>query len=586
MLGFPRRVLILGMSIAMLDGPSALSHPSGSSGSEELLIGANQVGRLGGRLVVGLRAEPKTLNPLLALDAPSREVISRMHADLISINPKSQVAEPALARSWTVSKDGRLYTIHLRHGLRFSDGAPFTADDVVFTFAAWLDEKVHSPQRDLLIVGGSPVEVSRLDGYTVTVRLAAPYAAAERLFDSLPMLPRHLLEKRLRDGTLGEAWRLTSAPGEIAGMGPFRLKHYRPGERLVLERNPYFWQADSAGQRLPYLDEIEYLAVGSEDAQIMRFVAGQTDILNRVSPRAFSLIAAEGSSRGDVVDDAGPSLESNFLLFNLTPSTPNTPTDLAFRQSWFRRTAFRRAISMAVDREAIIRLVYNGRGAPLWGPVTPGNKLWINSAIPHPARSVALARKLLASSGFSWNQDGLLLDPAGRTVEFSTIVSASNTERVQMATILESDLRELGMKAHIASLEFRSFTDRVLNSRQFDTAIMALGGGDADPNASLNVWLSSGAMHLWNPNQHEPGTPWEAEIDALMRTQLSAIQFQRRKQLYDRVQQLLAENVPMVFLASPDVVVAARKWVGNFSPAVLADNPLWNAPQLFRLDLH
>lgn len=539
-------------------------------------------GTRGGRLVVALRAEPKTLNPLIAMDGPSRDVIARMHADLVSINRRSLVTEPALARAWSVSHDGRVYTLRLRHGVRFSDGQPFDADDVLFTFRVFLDEKVHSPQRDLLLIGGKPIQVRKVDQYTVAVELAEPYGAGERLFDGLPMLPRHLLEKPFADGTLAKAWSLTAAPAGMAGLGPFRLKEYRPGERLVLERNPYFWQTGRAGERLPYLDEIEFLFVGSEDAQINRFIAGDTDMLNRVSPRNFAVLAKQQAARGDLLEDLGPGLEYNFLVFNLTRLDAGKAPEIAAKQAWFRQIAFRRAISLAIDRDAIVRLVYGGRAAPLWGHVSPGNKLWFNSRLAKPARSIAGARAVLAAAGFTWNRDGALLDQQGKPVEFSIIASAGNTERVQMATIIQDDLKQLGMKVQTAALEFRSLVDRVVNTRLFEGAIMGLGGGDADPNPELNVWLSSGGMHLWNPNQAAPETPWEAEIDRLMRRQLSTPGYRQRKALYDQVQQLVAENLPVICLASPDVVAAARKWVGNFSPAILEHNTLWNAPQLFR----
>src|SRR5882757_9663028 len=196
---------------------------------EEILTTDNAVGRYGGTLVVAQRSEPKTLNPVTAADAPSREVIGRLTADLIHINRASQQTEPALAKSWTVSKDGRVFTVKLRHGLRFSDGQPFDADDVLFSFKLYLDDKIHSPQRDLLVVGGKPIDVQKVDPYTVRFTLAQPYAAAERIFDSLAMMPRHLLEKAYREDRFAQAWSAGASPSEIAGLGPFRLKQYVPG---------------------------------------------------------------------------------------------------------------------------------------------------------------------------------------------------------------------------------------------------------------------------------------------------------------------------------------------------------------------
>jgi peptide/nickel transport system substrate-binding protein len=550
--------------------------------TEDVFVSQSTNGHKGRRLTVALRAEPKTLNPLTAMDGPSRDVIGKLHADLISINRQTQLTQGALAKSWTVSPDGRRYTINLRHGLRFSDGHPFDADDVLFTFEAYLDEKMHSPQRDLLIVGGHPLTVRKTGPYTIVVELPAPYAAAERIFDGIPMLPRHILEKPFREGRLGETWRLNTAADAIAGLGPFRLKSYQPGERLVLERNPNFWQEDTAGQRLPYFDELTFLFVGSEEAQLNRFTAGETDILGRVSPRTYPQLAKLQSSRGDAVVDAGPGLEYNFVVFNLSPPEVVKSPEIAGRQTWFQQAAFRKAISLTVDRDSIVRLVYGGRGIALSTNTSPGNRQWFNVGGVKPFRSVSQARDLLASNGFTWDAEKNLRDRSGKLVEFSIIVASSNTERVQMATIVQDDLKQMGMKVQVAQLEFRSFVDRVLNTRQFDAALMGLGGGDADPNSEMNVWLSSGAMHLWNPNQKGSSTIWEREIDRLMEAQMSAINSGERKQLYEKFEQVLADSVPFIFLASPDVVVAARKWIGNFKPAVMADSTLWNVAELFR----
>src|SRR5256885_10161170 len=171
------------------------SLPQTPQRGEELQTSDNEVGRYGGTLVVGQRTEPKPLNPVTAADAPSREVLGRLLADLIHINRASQQVEASLAKSWTVSRDGRAFTLKLRRGLRFSDGQPFDADDVLFTFQVYLDEKVHSPQRDLLIIDGKPIAVHKIDKWTIVFRLAKTYGVRERLFDGVVILPRHMLEK-------------------------------------------------------------------------------------------------------------------------------------------------------------------------------------------------------------------------------------------------------------------------------------------------------------------------------------------------------------------------------------------------------
>jgi peptide/nickel transport system substrate-binding protein len=559
---------------------SCLASAQSSSTKEELLITNNPVGHSGGRLVVSLRSEPKTLNPVTSADISSREVIAEMTGDLVHINRFSQNTELALARSWKVSRDGLDYTLKLRRGLRFSDGHPVDAEDVLFTFQVYLDEKVNSPQRDLLIVGGKPVTVRKLDSDTLVFHLAQPYAAAERLFDSLAILPRHLLEQAYKDGKLAQTWGLSTSPDKIAGLGAFRLKEYVAGQHLTLERNPYYWKEDHEKQRLPYLDQITFLFVPNADAEVIRFQAGDTDIVNRLSAEDYSVLKKDQPAHSFRVFDAGPSLEYNFLFFNLNSTLPAN-SEVLRKQTWFKQVKFRQAVSLAIDRDSMVRLIYRGLATPLWTPVTPASSFWIDNAIPHPARSIDQARKLLQAASFSWSQSGDLVDSTGSPVKFTILTSASNSQRTQMATIIQQDLKELGIAVEVVPLEFRSVVDRIFNSHDYDAAILGLGGGDVDPNSQMNVWLSSGNDHVWDLGENHPATGWEAEIDRLMEKQLSTLKPQARKQLYGRVQELIAENLPVISLVSPNVLVAAKDQLGNFKPAALDPHTLWNAQELF-----
>jgi peptide/nickel transport system substrate-binding protein len=571
------------LHVCLLAGASLAGKvaPEAAKPGEELARMADVSGRYGGHLTIGQRSEPKTLNPVMATDAVSREVIGRLMGDLIEINRSSQQTEPALAKSWKISSDGRTFTLQLRKGIRFSDGFPFDADDVVFSFGVYMDEAVDSPQRDLLIIDGKPITVTKVDQYTVRFVLPRPYAAAERLFDGLAMLPKHLLEKPYREGHFAQAWSLNVRTSEIAGLGPFRLKEYVAGQRIVVERNPFYWKVDNENQRLPYLDELVFLFVGTEDAQVMRFEAGETDIISRLSAENYNLLTREKAHIALQLADMGPSLEYNFLLFNLNDLGTKKLDGVSKKQAWFRDLKFRQAISAAVDRESIVNLVYGARGTALWGNVGPGNKLWINQAIPHPVRSIERARELLRSAGYRWNSTGLLLDASGQPVEFSIITSSSNSQRMKMAILLQDDLAHLGMQVHIVPLEFRALIDRVFQSFNYDAAIMALGGGDADPNPEMNVWAYSGTSHLWHLGETQPATDWERELDQLMQQQMVTLDYARRKKLYDRAQQLIAENLPFIFLGTPNILAGANSRVGNFHPAVLDPYTLWNADQLY-----
>ncbi len=555
--------------------------PSAPRPTEQLQITDNEIGRYGGRLVVGQRSEPKTLNPVTAADLPSREVIRQTTADLIHINRSSQQTEPSLATSWKRSPDGHTFTLKLRRGIRFSDGQPFDADDVVFSFQVYLDEKVHSPQRDLLVVSGKPIAVQKIDTYTVRFTLEQPYAAAERIFDSVAILPRHILEKPYREGKFDQVWTLSAPPSEIVGLGPFRLKEYVQGQRIVLERNPYYWKADQSKNRLPYIDELVFIFVGNEDAQVLRFQSGETNLLSRIGAENYVLLSKDAQGRGYELFDLGPSLEYNFLVFNQNDLTGKKLDKIAGEQAWFSDLRFRQAISSAIDRQGIIKLVYAGRGQPLWGNVSPSNKFWLDQSLPHPARSVEHAKELLKSAGFSWSNDGQLLDSHSQPVEFSIITSSSNAQRTKMATIIQDDLSKLGMNVHVVALEFRAVLDRVFQTYDYEAAIMGLGGGDADPNPEMNVWLSSGGTHLWHLGESKPATDWETKIDQLMQKQMVELNYNQRKQLYDQTQEIISQNLPFIFLATPNVLVGARKDLGNFKPAILEPNTLWNAEQLY-----
>jgi peptide/nickel transport system substrate-binding protein len=557
--------------------------PAGAYSQEksEFMVSSAEPGRLGGRLVLSLRSEPRTLNPVSAIDQTSVGIISRMMADLIHINRLTQKVEPGLAKSWTVSKDGTQFTLKLRRGVRFSDGVPFSADDVLFSFRVYLDEQVHSPHRDLLVISEKPIKVEKLDNYAVRFTFSAPYAPAERLFDTLPVLPRHLLEKDYLAGAMNQVWGVNTPPGKIAGLGPFRLKQVVPGERVTLERNPYYWKSDSKGQKLPYLDELTFLIVPSQDAQVVRFQAGDAQIISGLSADNFAALEPEQQSRHYKLYDAGPGLEYNFLVFNLNRDTAGRLPEIERKQKWFRDVRFRQAVSAAIDRAAIVRLVYRNRGVALATYVTPGYKLWFNSAIPAPVRSLDKARELLKAAGFSWKQDGTLLDSSGLPVEFTIVVGSSNAQRGQMATLVQDDLKRIGMQVHVAPLETRALADRLLNSHDYEAVLMGIASGDADPNSDRNVIMSNGQTHVWHLGQKTPATPWEAELDQLMLKQAVTLNYQQRRRIFDRVQEILAQQLPMICLASPHILVGAQENLGNFRPATMEQYTFWNADEFF-----
>ena len=517
-------------------------------------------------IVISQRAEPRSLNPAIALDSPSRESIRLLMSDLVHINPETLKTEPALAEAWKVAKDGKSIEVTLRRGLQFSDGVALTVDDVLFSFRVYQDEKLASPQRDLLLPGGKPVRVKKLSESKLLFEFSEAYAPAERIFDSVFILPRHKLQEAFEQGQLRSKWGV-GALGDLAGTGPFRLAQYRAGDRAVFERNPHYWRKDKAGNRLPYLDRVTVKFVSNPDAEALQFRAGSIDFISRSPAKTWEKLETEFKGRGYQFVDAGPGLEYHFLFFNLNGSESVTP-EVREKQKWFRKEGFRRAVSMAVDRESAVKLAYAGRATAIWQPVSPANKVWFHKELGRPGRSVEVAKKLLRESGFQWNGTGQLVDEQGAIVEFTVAVNAGNSQHQQMATLIEQDLRQLGIAMRVVGLEFRSLVDRIMNTRDYDAAIMALVAGDADPGPEMSVWLADGRSHFWNlkPKQLEGA---EKEIDRLMREQMTTAKVASRVGMYHKVQELAYQSMPILCLVSPHILSAAKPGLEQIGRGIL-----------------
>jgi peptide/nickel transport system substrate-binding protein len=223
------------------------------------------------------------------------------------------------------------------------------------------------------------------------------------------------------------------------------LKDYRPGRQLVLERNPYYWKVDHRSNRLPYLDEIAFVFASSEDAQVLRFINREIDIIGGISADNFRAIEERDKRERYRLYDIGPGLEYTFLFFNQNDTAAPRLAPIRPKQVWFRQVAFRKAVSEAIDRASIVRLVYKGKAVPLWAHVTEANKEWVNRTIRPLPRSLARAKAILNNAGFSWNSENKLIDPLGKPVSFSILTNAGNLQRSQIATIVQYDLKALGM---------------------------------------------------------------------------------------------------------------------------------------------
>ena len=501
-----------------------------------------------------LRTEPKNFNPLLVSNDAEETIRYLTGGVLVRVNRQTQQLEPELAESWKVSKDGRQITFKLRQGIVFSDGTAFSAADVAYTVQQLMDPGLHSATGDAFRSGTGAVSTKILAPNHLEIIFPAPVAGLDRLFDQVAVLSS------------------TSSKKEAAVLGPFMVAEYKPGASVLLKRNPNYWKKDSQGYRLPYLDAIRLDIQPNRDIEILHFKRGEVDLINSLDSEYFDRLAA--TSPG-LVHDVGPSLDSEQMWFNEVGNAPIP----AYKRNWFRSTNFRRAIAQSINYDDLSRVVFNRHAEPAIGLVSPANKFWFNDKLkPYPYDPEGALKKLQLD-GFRL-QNGALRDRDGNNVEFSIITNAGNSYRERMAVMIQQDLQKIGVKVSVVTLDFPSLIERITQSFNYDAAILGLTNVDLDPNGQMNVWLSSSENHQWNPSQKSPETAWEAEIDRLMRAQASATDSHKRKQSFDRVQAIVMEQAPFIYLVNRNALSAISTSLHGANPVVLRPQTYWNADQL------
>ncbi len=500
-------------------------------------------------LHLALHGEPKTLDPWLAADESADAIAYLTEGVLIRVNRYTQQMEPELAASWKTSPDGKRIVFQLRQGVKFPDGSPFTSEDVVRSFERMLDPALHSPTADTFKTEHGAVKVHAEGTYSVIADFPAPTASIERLFDQVAIVSAKAAQR--------------PAPG----LGPFVIDERRPGVSIRLRRNPLYWKSS-----LPRVDGVVFDIEQNRDLEYLRFRRGELDLIEKLSPELFDRLAKE--MPGAAID-AGPTLDSEFLWFN--ESQRGDIPDA--KREWFQSAAFRRAISLAINRADLSRVVYRGHASPAAGLESPANKLWFNTALKPDPFDPAAATNELSRDGFRLDK-GVLRDRHGNPVEFSIITNAGSKTREQMATMIQQDLGKVGVKVTIVTLDFPSLIERISRNMNYEACLLGLTNVDADPSEMMNVLLSSASNHPWNPSQKTPATPWEAEIDRLMLAQAATAGYHARKTSFDRVQEILHQQEPVIYLLHPNALVAVSPRLAGAKPAVFLPHTFWNAEEL------
>jgi peptide/nickel transport system substrate-binding protein len=507
-----------------------------------------------GELRFCLRSEPKTFDPLKVEDDASVAIRYLTGGTLLRMNRQTQALEPELAQSWKLSKDGKQISFKLRAGLSFSDGTPFSAEDVAYTVQQLMDPALHSPTGDAFRSGPGNVETKVISPTQISITFPAPVAALDRQFDQVAILSAHSPKK------------------DMAVLGPFMLAEYKPGASVLLKRNPNYWKTDEQGRKLPYLDSIHLDVQPNRDVELLHFKRNQIDLINSLDSEYFDKLA---STSPQLVHDAGPSLDSEQMWFNQVARAPL----LGYKKNWFRSASFRRAVSDAINREDLAKVVFRGHAQPAVGPFSPANKFWFNSRLKPSVYSPDAALKSLQAEGFRL-ENGALKDKEGNAVIFSIITNAGNKYRERMATMIQEDLQKIGMHVNVVTLDFPSLIERMTQTFDYEAILLGLTNVGLDPNEEMNVWLSSSENHQWNPQEKTPETAWEAEIDRLMRIQAASSDAKKRKEAFDRVQEIAVEQAPFIFLVNKNALSAVSGSVQGANPVVLVPQTYWNVERL------
>jgi len=499
-----------------------------------------------------LHSEPRTFDPLLVTDESSDTIAYLTTGRLVHVNRATQALEPELATAWKVSRDGRVIMFKLRDRVFYSDGSRFDAQDVAATIKRMMDPNTHSPFAD--IFGAGTLTAKVVSPLEVKIISSVPVANFDRIFDQIAIVSSR------------------SPLKERAALGPFFIADYKPGSFVYLKRNPNYWKKDDAGRQLPYLDGIRLEIQSNRDIEALHFLRGEIDLINSLDSEHYDQIAqrAPGS-----VHDAGPSLDSEQMWFNQVANAPIPP----YKRTWFRSTNFRRAIAFAINKQDLARVAFGSYAQPAVGPISPANKFWFNRNLPPAKYDVAAALKLLRQDRFRL-EGGTLRDADGNSVEFSIITNAGNKYRERMATMIQQDLSKLGIKVNVVTLDFPSLIERITEKFNYEAALLGNINVGLDPNEQMNMWLSSGESHQWNPREKSPETAWEAEIDRLMKAQSISTNPVHCKKYFDRVQEIVVQQEPFIYLVNRDALSAVSPSVIGAHPVVLRPETFWNIEHL------
>ena len=522
--------------------------------------------RQGNRLVTATISDPKTFNPMITVDATSAEATGPIFDALLRLDPKTTLPEPVLAESWDHDAAGTTWTFHLRDGVTWHDGTPFTADDVAFTFDAIYDPNVPNSLKHILTIGGDRIHTEVVDPHTIRLRLAEPFAP---LLNSIgfDILPKHILGEALANKTFTQQWGVDTPPERIVGTGAYRMTRYVPSQFIQYERNPNYWMHGGDGAQLPRVAGQTLLIVPDQNTIYLKFLDNQ---LHYYAPRPEEVDDVQSRSERLNVDLHRIGFDTGmlFVAFNRNPAHYVQGDRRDPRLEWFTDKHFLTAIAHSIDADSMVRNTFFGYGQRAVSLISPENKVFSNPNLAPYPYDLDRAKALLEEGGYvDRDGDGVREDARGNALVFDLSTNAGNQVRERLCSILKEDWAKLGIQVNYRPLEFSTLVEKLSSNFEWDAMVMGFTGG-VEPHNSANLLRSSGNLHLWQPNQPQPATPWEAEIDRELDAGTREIDVDARKQHYWRIQEILHRELPLIQLVRQERFIASKKYLEHFEPTV------------------
>lgn len=530
-----------------------------------------RIGNHGGTMtVVGGASGPKTYNPHLAAETSSTDVTDRIFEGLVTLHRDTGLVMPKLAREYEISEDGTEIVFHLRRGVQWHDAEEFTADDVIFTFDVVYDLNVGSNSRSGLLIDGQPMQYEKIDNYTVKFTLPRPHAPIMFAIGT-PIVPEHLLGQAFREGRYHEMWGLETGLQEVVGTGAWRVSSYRTDQELILIRNENYYEFDTAGNRLPYLNRVIFRYYASTDTSTLAFFNGEFDYIGIPANQYPEYLDRKSTSRWSIIE-AGPNPGTNFIVLNQNPTHLEEP-----KLSWFTDVNFRQAIAHAVDKETILDMAMNGKGYIQHSPINMRNQFFLKQDLKTYPYDLDEAHRKLEAAGYPLGADGVRRDSKGNPMEFDLITNPGVPSRQISGELFQEDMAALGIKMNFQMMDFNVVVEKLTSTFEWDGIVIGLTG-TFDPNGGSNTWLSSGNLHMWHPLQESPHTEWEAKVDELWRAAQRAMDPEVRREYYYQFQDIVAEQVPLFYTVASENMVAVRNHLQNASPDMVGGSvgSAWN----------